>query len=860
MPLSAGDRLGTYEILAHAGAGGMGEVYKARDTRLDRTVALKVLTSQNERFEREARTVASLNHPNICVLHDIGAHNGTPFMVMEFLEGETLSAWIARGPLPLADTLRIAIQAGDALDRAHRAGITHRDIKPGNIMLTRDGAKVLDFGLAKVAEKAVPAVPGDATLTNTLSGENVVMGTPQYMAPELFEGKQAGARSDIWAFGAVIYEMATGKKAFEGSSYSSLVGAILAAEPKPMQPLTPAWLERLVRRCLAKDPEDRWQSMRDVVLDLRNPPPTEAAATPPKRNWLPWAIAAIAACLALAATGWTLWLTRQPAPAATTMIEINPPAGGRFAPNNNTGGSAISPDGRTLAYVAVTAAGQTLLHIRRLDALEARAIPGTEDAGRPFWSPDSKSVGFVAGGKLKKVDLAGGSPDILCDATASRGGAWSEDGTILFAERTAGLMRIPAGGGQRVPVTAIKPEAGEQSHYYPQWIPGGRRFLYLVRGSPEKQGIYVASLDSGTPAVRVLDTPGQARYDASTRNLLYVESGTLLARRLELDPPRLTGDRVRVAEGVAAGFANGYTDFSLSADGLLFYGQRTANGKVQFVWFDRSGRKLESVGEQFEVGKPNFRLSPDGTRVAYVARAGQQVDIWLLDMRRGASTRLTFQSGSSPTWTPDGKQVYYQCPPRGVCRKAADGSGDEQVVSSTIATPRSFSPDGSMLLWAVSDILALRIGAGEEPKPWLKTAFNEFTPEFSPDGRWVAYSSDESGRLEVYLQGYPERRGKWQVSQTGGRTPHWRSDGRELYWTGPADNTLTAATVTAGLAGIETGKPTPLFGIRTGVGSNLFEPDRDGKRFLVAEGVGSPDRDLPMVVVQNWPALLNRKQ
>ena len=848
MPLSAGEKLGSYEILSHTGAGGMGEVYKARDTRLDRTVALKVLTSQSERFEREARTVASLNHPNICVLHDIGAHNGTPFMVMEFLEGETLAVRIARGPLPFDDALRIAIQVGDALDRAHRAGITHRDIKPGNIMLTRDGAKVLDFGLAKVAEKTAS---GDVTLTKALSGENVVMGTPQYMAPELFEGKQADARSDIWAFGAVVYEMTTGKKAFEGSSYSSLVGAILAAEPKPMQPLTPGWLERLVRRCLAKDPEQRYQHVGDIVLDLRNPPPIEASAAPPKRTWLPWAIAAT--CLALAATGWALWLAQKPTPATATITEVNPSSGSRFALNTNTGGSAISPDGRTLAYVAVAAAGQPLLHVRRLDAPESRAIPGTEDAGRPFWSPDSQSLGFVAGGKLKRVDLAGGAPAILCEATAARGGSWGEDGTILFAERVAGLMRIPAGGGQRVPVTAVKPEAGEQYHYYPQWIPGGKRFLYLVQGSPEKQGIYIASLDGGTSAVRVLDTPVQARYDASTRSLLYVENGTLIARRLELDPPRLTGDPGRVAEGVDVAEPNGHADFSLSADGVLFYRRAIPSGKAQFGWFDRSGRKLESVGEPFEAGNLNFRLSPDGTRVAYARGDGQQTDVWLLDMRRGASTRLTFQRGSIPVWTPDGKQIYYRCR-RGLCRKAADGSGDEQVVSNNSVLPRSFSPDGATLIMGAGDIFALRIGAAEEPKPWLQTPFTELTPEFSPDGRWVAYQSDESGRREVYVQGYPERRGKWQVSQTGGQTPHWRSDGRELYWTG-LDTMLMAAMVTAGPAGIETGKPTPLFGIGTGIGFHLFEPSRDGKRFLVSERIGGPEREPPMVVVQNWPAL-----
>jgi Tol biopolymer transport system component/tRNA A-37 threonylcarbamoyl transferase component Bud32 len=853
MPLAAGHKLGPYEIVAPAGAGGMGEVYKARDTRLDRTVAVKILTSQSERFEREARTVASLNHPNICTLFDIGAHDGTPYMVMEFLEGETLAARIARGPLPMEEMLRIALQVGDALDRAHRAGVTHRDIKPGNIMLTRDGAKVLDFGLAKVAEKAVIA-PTDATLTKALSGENAVMGTPQYMAPELFEAKAADARSDIWAFGAVLYEMATGKKAFEGSNYSSLVGAIVAAQPKPMEPVTPKWLERLVRRCLSKDPEERWQNMRDVVLDLRNPP-VETTAAPPKRNWWPWVAAA---CLILVATLGALYLGKREAPSAAWVTEINPPPGGQFASLN--GGSAISPDGRTLAYIATTSAGQTLLHFRRLDSLEATAIAGTEGAARPFWSPDGKSIAFGAGGSLKRVDLAGGAPVVLCAVSAARGGSWGEDGVILFAERSSGLKKIPAAGGQAVAVTTVQPAAGERYHYYPQFLPGGQWYLYLVRGTPDKQGIYIAALDGKTAAVRVLETAYQARYDASTQRLFYWESGTLWARRLELDPPRMAGEPRRVADQVFAAGGNGYADFSASGNGVLFYRRGAGNGKVQFAWFGRGGEKLDAPGEAFETSVDYFRVSPDGARVAYTVGA-QRPDVWLLDLRRATSTRLTFQGGLYPVSSPDGRQVYYQCWPKGICRKAADGSGEEEVVAGgTTMFPRSISPDGSTLLGGLADIFALPIGTPrpgerENLQPWLVTPYNEDYPAFSPDGRWVAYQSNESGQTQVYVQGYPEKRGKWQVSQTGGNFLHWRADGRELYWAGP-DGMLMAAPVTAGAAGIESGKPAPLFRVPQGLGFPWFEPDRDGKRFLVLEPAGVPDRELPMVVVHNWPALI----
>jgi Tol biopolymer transport system component/tRNA A-37 threonylcarbamoyl transferase component Bud32 len=856
MPLTVGHKLGPYEILAPAGAGGMGEVYKARDTRLNRTVAVKILTSQSERFEREARTVASLNHPNICTLFDIGAHDGTPYMVMEFLEGETLAARIARGPLPVEEMLRIAVQVGDALDRAHRAGVTHRDIKPGNVMLTRDGAKVLDFGLAKLAEKAAIS-PTDTTVTKALSAENAVMGTPQYMAPELFEAKAADARSDIWAFGAVLYEMATGKKAFEGSNYSSLVAAIVAAQPKPMEPVTPRWLERLVRRCLAKDPEERWQNMRDVVLDLRNPP-VETTAASPKRNWWPWVAAA---CLIAGAAGGALWLGKREAPSAAWVTEITPPPGAQFA--SALGGSAISPDGRTLAFVATTSTGQTLLHVRRLDSLAASAIAGTEGAGRPFWSPDGKSLAFVAGGSLKRVDLAGGAPMVLCAVSLARGGSWSEDGVILFAERSSGLKKIPAAGGQAVGVTTIQPAAGEQLHYSPQFLSDRKRFLYQVRGSPEKQGIYIASLDGKTAAVRVLETAYRASYDTFTQSLLYWESGTLWARRLELDPPRMTGEPRPVAEQVLAVGANGYADFSASGNGVLFYRRGAGNGKMQFAWLGRGGERLEAFGDAFEAGLSLFRISPDGARVAYSGGA-QRPEVWLLDLRRGASTRLTFQGGSYPVWSPDGRQVYYQCWPKGICRKAADGSGEEEVVAGgTAMRPRTISPDGSTLLGGLADIFALRLGtprSGEKEKhqPWLVTPFDEDVPAFSPDGRWVAYVSNESGQPQVYVQGYPERRGKWQVSQTGGNLPHWRADGRELYWTGP-DDTLMAAPVTSGAAGIETGKPAPLFRVPQSASYGFFVPDRDGKRFLVLEPAGGPDREFPMVVVHNFPALAAEK-
>ena len=506
MPLTPGDKLGPYEILSPLGVGGMGEVYKARDTRLDRSVAVKVLPEHiakredlRARFEREARAVASLNHPNICTLHDIGNQDGVIYMVMELMEGETLAARIEKGPIPLEQALAYAAQIADALDRAHRAGVTHRDVKPANIMLTRDGVKVLDFGLAK--STTAPG-PNDATLVASLTTEGSIIGTPQYMAPEQFEGKEADARADIWAFGAVLYEMVTGQKAFQGKSYSTLVGAILAADP-PMtvKPFTPSWLERLARRCLAKDPEDRWQSMRDVVLDLRTPP-LETNATTAKPNHWKWATAA-ATALAIAAVVFPL--RKNAEPPAQFKTDITPPAATSFTNTVNIGGSAIAPDGKTLAFVVTNAKGETLLHLRPIDSLEARALPGTENAARPFWSPDSKSIGFGASGKLKRIDVAGGVPLILCDTPVARGGTWNQDEVILYADQTAGLNRIPASGGAPVPVTKVDAAKGERYHYFPQFLPGGKEFLFLVRSNDAaRAGAYRASIYWGSRSESVV--------------------------------------------------------------------------------------------------------------------------------------------------------------------------------------------------------------------------------------------------------------------------------------------------------------------------------------------------------------------
>ncbi len=863
MPLSTGDKLGPYEIVSPIGEGGMGEVYKARDTRLERTVAIKVLPDHiakredlRARFEREARAVASLNHPNICTLHDIGPG----YMVMELIEGETLAARIAKGALPLDQALKFAVQIADALDRAHRAGVTHRDVKPANIMLTRDGVKVLDFGLAKSAASQKPG-PDDATLVAGLTTEGTILGTPQYMAPEQFDGKEADARADIWAFGAVLYEMVTGQKAFQSKNYSSLMASILTTEPPPMSvaPFTPAWLERLVRRCLAKDPEERYQSMRDVVLDLRALPRDAAAATVAKASRWPWVVA-VAVLLISTIISSALWLRKTSEPVMPVKFDVTPPPGSHFAPINQIGGSAISPDGRTLAFVATNAKGVTLLHIRPLESLESQALPGTEEAGRPFWSPDSKSIGFVAQGKLKRIDVSGGSPMTLCDVLLARGGTWSEDGQILFADRASGLKRIAASGGTPVVVTTVNQQAGEAFHYYPQYLPGGKQYLYLVRyAGEEKNAIYLGLMD-GKAGVKLLESGYSAVYDASTKRLLYLQrAGALMARRLELHPPRLSREAVTVAEGVRVTNANRYAEFSVSGNGTLYYGRGSGSGKAQFVWRDGAGKQIEVVGQPVEVDAW-YSLSPDGSRVAYGASSnGGQSEVWVMEMARGLSTRLTFNGGGSPKWSPDGKQLYY-LNGKGIHRKASDGSRGEELLLKVGGNefPSNVSPDGKELLYGYDDIRKLSLSSGssgeQKPEAYLETKYSEGFAVFSPDGRWVAYRSDESGRPEIYVEGYPERRGKWLVSSEGGGFPQWRGDGKELYWSKP-DGTVMAASMVLQAGGVQVGRAEPLF--RSTGQANYFQNAKDGKRFLVTEPEGT-QQELPMVVVQNWAARLGK--
>ena len=660
MTLAGGTRLGPYEIVGPLGAGGMGEVYRARDTRLGREVAIKVLPShlsddpdRRTRFEREARAISQLTHPHICTLHDIGSEDGVDFLVMELLEGQSLADRLEKGPFPTEQVLKLGAEIADALDRAHRAGITHRDLKPGNVMLTKSGVKLLDFGLAKMAatERApsdLSSLPTQAAASRPLTEKGTVMGTFQYMAPEQLEGREADARTDIFSFGCLLYEMATGKKAFVGASQASLVTAILSKEPEPIStaaPMAPPALDRLVRTCLAKDPEDRWQSARDVRNELtwiaqagsQVGAPAAVTSRRKSRERLAWICAAAAAVAAIALGAVYL---RRVRPLVVRSTILPPEKLQFFFAGDNAGPVAVSPDGRSVAFVA---AGETrpLLYVRPLDALNASALPGTEGARFPFWSPDSRTIGFFTETKLKRIDAAAGAvPATICDAPNARGGTWNRDGVIVFAPETRnGLFRVPASGGRPAPVTNLE-RPNQTTHRWPVFLPDGKHFLYFAGNHNEPQsedsGIYFASLE-GKESRRVVHSFAGALY--SSGSLLYLRGNSLLAQPFDPSSGRLSGEAVPVAEGVQFDLSTWHGVFSVSDESVLVYqpgGPGTGN---LLVWYDRAGKTIGSPGERANyIGAP--RISPDGKRIA--TEIGDPGDVFVFDVASGLKTRLTF--------------------------------------------------------------------------------------------------------------------------------------------------------------------------------------------------------------------------
>ncbi len=880
--LNPGTKLGPNEIIGALGAGGMGEVYRARDSRLDRTVAIKVLPShlsadaeRRQRLEREARAVSSLNHPHICTLYDIGQYDGTDYLVLEYLEGETLADRLGRGPLPTDQLLRIAIEITDALEKAHHQGVIHRDLKPGNIMLTKAGSKLLDFGLAKPALRQESTLQSSLpTAAKPLTAEGALVGTFHYMAPEQFEGKDADARSDLFALGSVLYEMATGKRAFEGKTTASVIAAVLERQPAPItsvQPMTPPALERVVMTCLEKDPEERYQSAHDLKLQLQwiaeagsqAGVPAPVVARRKNRERVTWAIIGVLAVLSvLLAVGFIL---RAPKAQPLIRASISLPPQAMTPP---LGFFSISPDGRRLVFVAAAAGGQPQLWVRPLDSLAAQPLAGTEQAMYPFWSPDSHYVGFFAEGKLKKIDPSGGPAQSLCNAPDGRGGAWGGDDVIAFAPGVfSGIFRVPAIGGTPVEVTS--PANPGDSYRFPSFLPDGRHVLFLSQtGSGKKDLLQVVSLES-KEVKTIAEISSNAVYDSSGY-LLYQREGNLVAQRFDAGKFVLSGDAFPVIEHVPTDADRGNVLFSVSSQGILVYPGGENSSKAQLTWFDRDGKQLGTLGEPEDLGGP--ALSPDGKKVvASISGANGKFSLWMFDVTRGISSRFTFTDSSDffSVWSPDGKQVAYSSNRAGRLElyvKPASGVESEQllVTGEGESMPMDWSRDGRYLAYQTQsrttkkfDLWILPITGDRKPFPFIGTDASEEAGTFSPDGRWFAYMSDESGRYEIYVVPFPGHGGKWQVSSSGGGFPSWVANGTELdYFTN--DRKWMAVEVNGkgndfSIGTSKTlfgGKPIPVFPQR-----GAFVT-RDGKKLLTP--VQGDTGSVPFTLVTNWGAAIKK--
>jgi serine/threonine protein kinase len=886
MSLTPGTRLGPYEIQTPLGAGGMGEVYRARDTRLDRTVAIKILpthlSSNPEsklRFDREARVISSLNHPNICTLYDVGHQNGMDFLVMEYLEGETLADRLVKGSLPTEQVLKHGVEICEGLETAHRKGVIHRDLKPGNIMLTKTGAKLMDFGLAKAMLPRTAASSLDVTVSGPsegrpLTAQGTLVGTFQYMSPEQVEGAEADARSDIFALGAVLYEMATGKRAFTGKSQASIVAAILTADPQPIstvQPMSPPAMDRVVRACMAKDPEERLQSAHDVKLQLKWIVEGARQTVPTyRRSRLGWIAAGIAALIALLLGAAYLNLALRPAPAVRSFIL--PPSGTSFVTSSPLSGPPVlSPDGTRLAFSARDDKG-TMLYIRPLTSVTAQPLAGTEDAGFPFWSPDGREVGFFAGGKLKKIDASGGPPQILCDATVGRGGAWSKGGVIVFA---AGgwepLLRVSAAGGAAEPASKLDVSRAENSHRWPSFLPDGDHFLFLARSSRgiQENALYIGSLGSLNAKLLM---KGESTAIYVPDYLLFLRNQTLMAQPFNARRLEITGPPVPIAEHVAYTAGTNRPIFSASDNGTLVYQTGSAEEGWRLLWYGRDGKQTGSVSSLDRYFDPE--LSPDGTRLAvtlYVAQG--TADVWIFDLLRSTKTRLTFGSSRQfhPVWSIDGKTIVYNSNVTGsphIYAKAADGSGAEKALLRTDATgeyAECFSPDQRYLVYTRAaptpgtglDIWALSLFGDRKPFPIVQTPFNDVEPRVSPDGKWMAYQSSESGRDEIYITAFPGGGVKWQISNTSGSFPRWRRDGKELFFLDGGDNLMSVDISTSGNT-IRPGTPQALFRARAAQGARgPYAVAGDGTKFLINSSDVQEESE-PLTLLQNWTAELKK--
>jgi serine/threonine protein kinase/Tol biopolymer transport system component len=882
MPLTVGTKLGPYEIQSPIGAGGMGEVYCARDTRLDRAVAIKVLPAHlnsdpdlRQRLEREAKAVSKLSHPHICTLHDIGHQEGTDFLVMELVEGQTLEQRLVKGPLPLEQTLRYATQIAEALAKAHRLSITHRDLKPTNIMLTKSGAKLMDFGLAKESGLA-PLATALTEMTvdqSKLTKEGAILGTFQYMAPEQLEGKEADARTDIFALGEVIYEMATGRPAFVAKSRASLIAAILSSDPQPiaaLQPMTPPALERVVKKCLAKDPDERWQSASDLSSELSwiaesggrtagIPPSAYSRRT--RENWA-WLVSATLAVILIVGA---IWAHNSKPSQQTAYFYLPLP----FSAHD----LALAPNGHTLAVVAYQeAVRKNVIWISEVGSQGGRVLSDTEGATYPFWSPDGRALAFFADGKLKKLDVAEGSLQTLCDAPAGRGGTWNKDGVIVFTPDATlgpgrGLYRVSASGG--TPIRVIDPDTshGEQSLRWPVFLPDGIHFLYMSANFTGQKGanaIFVGSLESNEKH-RVMEASANATY-AAPGFLLFPREKTLLAQKFDLKRFNVIGEPTTILSDIQYQPQVRRAVF-VASDSLLIAQTGGDVAVAQPLWFDRKGKELGTAGPADVYG--NIFLAPNGKSVAVDKSdmSSLNTDVWTIDLQRGNAKRLTFDPAFDvvPIWSPDGSRLVFASNRQlnvDLYLKASDGAQEEQSIAHDEFTksPDDWSANGKFILYDRGPDMWFLTVPGFRSSLFLKAVSWVRNGRFSPDGKWVAYSSNESGKWEIYVTSFPVVRGKWQISTAGGEQPRWRGDGKELFFLS-SDGKMMAAPITTA-PNFDAGAPVALFQTtpRQPVSRNdqfVYDVSRDGQRFLVLTQVKQA-ATAPISVVLNWTAMLNK--
>ena len=882
MALAPGTRLGPYAISASIGAGGMGEVYKATDIRLDRTVAIKVLPEHvasdpdlKQRFEREAKTLAALSHPHICPVFDVGSQNGVAFLVMELVDGQPLS-----GPLPLERALLFARQILSALAAAHDKGITHRDLKPGNILVTAQGVKLLDFGLAKLARDLRAATTGAAgarsespTVARPLTGEHMILGTVQYMSPEQAQGKPTDARSDLFSFGLVLYEMLMGRRAFDGENPTSVIAAILEREAPSVTAVAPRAVDRVVQKCLAKDPSERWQAARDIrhALDLVDDMP--AGAVTLRSRWRTLALASLVGFIGASALGAALWTTwpRPVARAQPLSFYLSPPTGAEFQSSTASGGSAISPDGGSVAFVAVTN-GTPRLWIRTLDSLAARELQDTDGARLPFWSPDSRSLGFFTNGDLRRIDVAGGAAAVLARAPDPRGGAWNADGTIVFSPLSFGpLQRMNASGGTPAPLTKLA--EGEVSHRWPQFLPDGRTLLYFSQG--RTSAIYVTTLDQPNDAKRVVDTQSQGVYFARPGDrqgyLLWVVRDTVVAQPFDPASTELRGSLVTVlgTEDVSSFSGTGRASMTVSNDGTLLYS--TGGSRFRLEWFRPDGSALGTVGatDQY-IG---LRLSPDGgeamVTIRGVAASGDAAasgDLWRVDLARGARTRITSEGrGWYAVWSPDGQQIAFSSR-SGINPQVASARGAGQAqslwTSDVPVYPSDWSRDGQYLAYTETrpdtsnDVWLFPMTGERKPAPLVRSPFTELHAQFSPDGRWLTFTSNESGRDDVYVQNVFDSGTRRLVSSAGGSYPRWGPEGREL-WYRASDGRLMKVPVRTVGSSIELGAPTATLRLPDPPGVHPYPYDvaPDGRILALIPATEGAQQ---LTLLMNWQAALER--